>query len=179
MAITNGYATLAQVKAYLRITSVDAGDDAVIEDLVEKASRLIDATSGRQFYASTATRYFTATCGDYLDLKMDLLSITTLKTDADGDRTYETTWATTDYDLMPFNYTPYQWLEITPMGANYFPTLSKGVEIVGSWGYSSTTPEDVELACLIMVENAYRERFQEVVMVDSAASLLKRYRKMT
>ena len=52
----------------------------------------------------------------------DLLSVTTLKTDEDGDRTYEITWATTDYDLMPYNATlesqaqPYSHLQTTPDG---------------------------------------------------------------
>ena len=59
MAITNGYATLAEVKSALRIT--DAVDDAILEMAVESASRLIDGHAGRQFYSiGTATRYFVA-----------------------------------------------------------------------------------------------------------------------
>ena len=40
MAITNGYATLAQVKAALRIT--DSLDDTLIEMAIESGSRAID-----------------------------------------------------------------------------------------------------------------------------------------
>ena len=59
MAITNGYATLAQVKAALRIT--DNTDDTLIEGSVEAASRLIDGYTLRNFYSvGTATRLFTA-----------------------------------------------------------------------------------------------------------------------
>ena len=59
MAIANGYATLNQVKAALRIA--DATDDALIEMATESASRLIDAYCGRNFIsAGTAatTRYY-------------------------------------------------------------------------------------------------------------------------
>jgi hypothetical protein len=59
MAITNGYCTLNQVKAALRIT--DTVDDALLEGAVESASRLIDGFAARNFYnAGTATRLFTA-----------------------------------------------------------------------------------------------------------------------
>ncbi len=40
MAITNGYATLAQVKAALRIT--DSVDDPLLEMAIESGSRAID-----------------------------------------------------------------------------------------------------------------------------------------
>ena len=59
MAITNGYATLAETKAALRIT--DSVDDSLLEMAIESASRLIDGYAGRQFFSSgTAIRYFTA-----------------------------------------------------------------------------------------------------------------------
>lgn len=48
MAITNGYATLAEVKSALRIT--DSVDDTLLEMAVESASRLIDGYAGRFFY---------------------------------------------------------------------------------------------------------------------------------
>ena len=48
MAIVNGYCTLAQVKAALRIT--DTTDDTLIENSVEAASRLIDGHAMRNFY---------------------------------------------------------------------------------------------------------------------------------
>lgn len=54
MAITNGYATLAEIKAYLSIS--DTTDDTLLEKLVESSSRSIDKIANRRFYAdSTAT----------------------------------------------------------------------------------------------------------------------------
>jgi hypothetical protein len=55
MAITNGYATLAQVKSALRIS--DSIDDSILEMAVESASRAIDGHAARHFYSTgTATR---------------------------------------------------------------------------------------------------------------------------
>ena len=60
MAITNGYCSLAEIKAALRIPSADTVDDALLETAVESASRLVDGFAGRNFYANgTATRYYT------------------------------------------------------------------------------------------------------------------------
>ena len=85
----------------------------------------------------------------------DLLTVTTLKTDADGDRTYESTWATTDYDLEPYNAPrasparPYTRIVTAPNGVYTFPSIRKGIEIAGSWGFLATTPPAVKEACLL------------------------------
>jgi hypothetical protein len=149
MAITNGYATLDELKNRHSESVTDTTRDGILEAIIEAASRWIDNTTGRQFYATSATRYFTAQDACQCDVS-DLLTVTTLKTDEDGDRTYEVTWATTDYDLMPYNYTPYLWLETTPNGNYYFPLTRKGVQIVGTWGYASATPDIINEACLLI-----------------------------
>ena len=71
MAITNGYATLPEFKAWVDITSADAPDDGVIEDIIETASRHIDNTTGRTFYARTETRYYDVPDGRQIDLDDD------------------------------------------------------------------------------------------------------------
>lgn len=53
MAITNGYATLDEVKRELRLTTTN--DDPRIERAIEAASRAIDNTTSRQFYTQAAT----------------------------------------------------------------------------------------------------------------------------
>ena len=61
MAITNGYCTLAEVKAALRIPNADTVDDSLLETAVESASRLVDGYANRNFYsAGSAVRYFSA-----------------------------------------------------------------------------------------------------------------------
>ena len=116
--------------------------DATLRFVIEGVSEAIDTHCHRQLLARLQTRYYTASRGNYLVVK-DLVSVTSIKTDRDGDRTYEQTWEATDYDLLPFNAAtdgePYTEISVTPAGVLTFPTISKGVEIVGKWGYSETT----------------------------------------
>lgn len=170
MTVTNGYCTLSDLYARYEALSADSDDlDAKLEGHIEAASRWIDAYCQRTFYAVTATRYFTAQTGLVCNVK-DLLTVTALKTDDDGDRTYETTWSTTDYDLMPANYPPYQWLEVTPNGLYVFPLLTKSVEIEGTWGYVATAPPDIKEACLLQAARLFA-REATVLGVSGATAL--------
>jgi hypothetical protein len=102
MAITNGYATLAQVKAALRIS--DSVDDSLLEMAVESASRAIDGHAARYFYSSgTATRLYAA--DDSFIVQTDDISGTaiTLQTSSAGDGVFDTTWSPIDYQLEPLN----------------------------------------------------------------------------
>lgn len=160
MTITNGYATLAEVKARLSIS--DTTDDTTIEAVIESASRAIDGVTGRVFYATAATaRYFTADDATTLFLDDDLLSVDSLVTDHDGDRTYEVTWATTDYDLIPFNRTPYTRIAVAPNGTNRWPAgIAKGVKITGSWGYNATGsyPDAINEAAIILATRFFKRK---------------------
>jgi hypothetical protein len=92
VAISNGYATLAQIKSALRIPSADATDDALLEMAVESASRLIDAYCGRNFItAGTTTRYFN-TDDPYVVQIDDARSISQIQTSTSLDGVYDTTW---------------------------------------------------------------------------------------
>jgi hypothetical protein len=92
VAISNGYATLAQIKSALRISAGDATDDALLEMAVESASRLIDAYCGRNFInAGTATRYYN-TEDPYVVQIDDARSITQVQTSTSLDGVYDTTW---------------------------------------------------------------------------------------
>jgi Phage gp6-like head-tail connector protein len=96
------YATLAQVKAALRIT--DSVDDTLLEMARVSASDLIDGYTGRTFTTSgTVTRVF-APADDYVlqtdDIAGTALTITS-STGADG--VFDVTWKTTDYQLEPLN----------------------------------------------------------------------------
>jgi hypothetical protein len=102
MAITNGYATLAQVKSALRIS--DSIDDSILEMAVESASRAIDGHAARHFYSTgTATRYYAA--DDSFIVQTDDISGTAivLETSSAGDGVFDTTWSPIDYQLEPLN----------------------------------------------------------------------------
>lgn len=158
MAITDGYATLSDVKAALRIT--DNVDDSLLEISIEAASREIDGWCERVFTSSTATRIYRPTDVFSVDVD-DLQSITTLKTDSDGDGVFDVTWETTDYQLNPLNglaggiSTPYT--QVRAIGEYLFPIYEPrnvnsneaSVEIAGVWGWPSV-PTAVKQACIIL-----------------------------
>ena len=159
------YATLALVRARLGITvEADTDDDTKIESIITAVSRLIDNYCGRHFYVDSAdaTRYFTAEYSDLLE-PGDLVSVTTLTSDGDGDRTYETTWTvSTDYDLTPFNADdfsePFTAIETTPAGRYVFPRgVKKGVCIIGKWGWPAV-PKPVAEACMLQSERLFKRK---------------------
>jgi hypothetical protein len=164
VAITNGYCELDDLKDRLSIT--DFEDDATLEQVITAVSRQIDALTGRRFYATTddETRYYTPELDDVLFVD-DIQSITTLQTDDDGDRTYENTWTTDDYDLLPDNAAldgrPYTRLELAPYGDFMFPEgVRRGVKIVGKFGFSATGshPDVVREACLLQSARIFKRK---------------------
>ena len=137
-------------------------NDTAMEAAINAASRQIDNYCKTKFYASTQTRTYDAidNITVYVD---DLLSITTLKTDEDGNGVFETTWATTDYNMKPYNAStdgkPYTWIEVSEGGTKLFPaSVKKCVQIAGSFGYSSTTPAEVKMACLIQASRLFKRK---------------------
>jgi len=96
------YATLAQVKAALRIT--DSVDDTLLEMARVSASDLIDGYTGRTFTPSgTVTRVF-APADDYVLQTDDLAGTAVTITSSTGaDGVFDVTWKTTDYQLEPLN----------------------------------------------------------------------------
>jgi hypothetical protein len=154
MAITNGYCTLAEVKAALRIS--DSTDDTLLENAIEGASRRIDGFTGRFFYQQSAAISMYTRDIYTVQLQNDLVSVTTLKTDDNGDGTFETTWtANTDYQLQPLNTVlqsrPYN--RIVAVGGKTFPIMIQpdlpGVQVNGVWGWSAV-PDDVREACVLL-----------------------------
>lgn len=158
MAITNGYCTLDNYKTYgIPDAGTNADDDAVIEKLIEMASRYIDRKTGRTFYARTETHYFDYPKTRFLKLSDDLLSVTTL-TNGDGN-----TIADTEYNLIEYNTTPYYALELTDISTTFWQPTSSGsylkcIQLAGSWGYSAIAPDDIEIATMDIVKNAYNRR---------------------
>ena len=155
MTLRGTYCDRSTLKTALGIASTDTASDAELLRILQDVSRFIDDYCHRHFYVELATRYFTARYSDALEVP-DLLAITTLKTDDDGDRTYETTWTATDYDLLAgkdYNRWPKTRIEVTPNGSYSFPGWSsysysyqapgihkttagrKAVEIAGQWGH--------------------------------------------
>ena len=168
MAITNGYATLAEYKAWIATrglsgsVSTDTSDDASIEIIIEAVSRYIEAETGRRFWkdASDATRYYQT--DDQYCVKVDDLSAapTTVSVDLNDNRIY-TDLASTVYELYPANAAldglPYRQIDIIQSSGHYFPTTPRGVKVIAKFGFPSA-PTDIKEATLAISQAVYGSR---------------------
>ena len=161
MAIVNGYATLAEVKQADRLNIVVATFDTAIEQAIEAVSRAIDLHRGRFFWTDTSdvTRYFTPLSDTYV-LIGDWVSITTLSTDSNGDRSYTAWTADTEYELWPYDANadgkPYMRVDVAPQGGKRFYTgISKGLKLVGKRGWPAV-PKPIHEACVLWLLRAYK-----------------------
>src|SRR5512139_1365554 len=104
MAETGDYCTLTEIKERLwpEGTNTDSISDLMLGNIITAVSRQIDNFCSRRFYTTAAdeTRYFTTEDNEYLFPDLDVVSVTSMAVDYDGDRTYGDTLATTDYDLL-------------------------------------------------------------------------------
>lgn len=160
MAVTNGYCTLADVKAALRIT--DSVDDALIENSINSASRMIDQYCNRYFYSTSAgeVRYYQANDG-FICWIDDAQSITTLETSSTDPLIFDTTWQAGDYQVLPANrwangaYYPITGITATD---NYlFPVWAEMalVKVTGQFGWASV-PEPIKFACIIQASRLFK-----------------------
>lgn len=160
MAVTNGYCTLADVKAALRIT--DNVDDALIENSINSASRMIDQYCNRYFYSTSAgeVRYYQANDG-FVCWTDDLQSISSLETSSTDPLIFDTTWQAGDYQVLPANrwangaYYPITGITATD---NYlFPVWADMalVKVTGQFGWASV-PEPVKFACIIQSSRLFK-----------------------
>lgn len=139
----NIYVDLTTLKARLDITGT--GDDTELLKVIRAASREIDKYTGRYFYVVSGTHYYDGVQSPW-HVPEDILAITTLKLDQDGDGTYESTLvATTDYHLLPYNEWPKTTIKANPQGSygTFAAGIVKGIQITGTFGYgdeSGATP---------------------------------------
>ncbi|HMA78045.1 MAG TPA: head-tail connector protein [Candidatus Paceibacterota bacterium] len=159
MSITNGYATLEQVKASARVE--DNFDDALLELAIEAASRQIDQACERVFYnQGTQARIFTPQ-SHYLCEIDDLISITKLETDPDGTTDFDIEFAAKDFQLEPLNgfaggvERPFTHIRATD---DYLFPMENGealVRVTGEWGFAST-PTAITQATVILASRIFK-----------------------
>lgn len=156
MPITNGYTTLAEVKAALRIS--DASDDTLLENAITSASRRIDGYCGRFFYKTSSTAVTMYPFDSYVcKFGNDLATNSaTISIDSAGNGTYSTNLVlNTDYILEPLDTSlqsrPFR--QARMVGGETFPLYTlpsfPTVRITGLWGWNAV-PYDVEQACVLL-----------------------------
>ena len=158
------------MKAYLSIS--DNSDDAILETMVESASRSIDRIANRRFYldANATSRQYRA-YNDVFAYVDDIGTTSSLVVamDEDGDGIYETTLTlNTDYILDPLTAASLgrPFTQLTMVNTTYtwpiFPGLFSnglrpGVQVTARWGWPSV-PDDIEMACQILTADLYKRK---------------------
>ena len=136
------YGDLTKLKDNAGLQVSGSADDTALFQLLLAVSEAVDRHCGRHFYPLTAVRLFDGTGGARL-VAPDLLAVTSLKADENEDKTFETTWASSDYWLEPYNAQPDK-----PWGGPFTSVLARAkgakqsflageqnYEVTGRWGY--------------------------------------------
>jgi hypothetical protein len=156
--ITNGYATLTQVKSAIGIA--DGFDDSLLEMAIESASRQIDSYTERYFYnAGTAVKIF-APIDNWVCPTEDFITLTKVETSEDGE-SYDTEWTSDDWQAEPLNgragglVTSYT--QIRAVEDYLFPYRNgeATVRITGTWGWSAV-PIAITQATVILASRIFK-----------------------
>lgn len=149
------YTTQEAIENYLLIT-IDSSFTTQVEAWIDSAETWINNYTDRNFEATAALKKFDGKGGHTL-LVDDIISITSFwmtenssTADANTD-----TLQTTDYFLYQNddpNKTPYNRIILNPDGN--FQSFDWGLQnlwILGTWGYSSTAPSDIQMVATKLV----------------------------
>lgn len=144
------YTSVEEIKSRLGIT--DTNSDFELQTAVQAAARAIEGYCGRFFYQLTETRTFVP-YNIWEQPIDDLVSITALNLDMDGDGTFEQAWVqNTDYNLAfgPYEFNqlstgeqrPYTLVRVinNAGGGRFFPFIwpfspLNRIQIIGTWGW--------------------------------------------
>lgn len=185
----NAYVGLATLKSAGAMNITGTADDTRLRQYIEAVSRAFDSYLGRHLYSLTATRRFSGNGRNRLLLPQDLIAVTSLKEDTTGDATYDTTWASTDYELAPYEAEPtgpagrettrpYWAIEINRRSNGTKTAFARGqkrFELVGKWGYAETKVDSGSLlngaltaaATTATVDDGTDFEVAQTIMVDS------------
>ena len=131
--MSNSYCTRYEVKQYLGIAQTESGDDALLDALCERVSRLVDSPTitGFEFFERVATYYFDYYHSQKVRFNSPLLEVTTFTSGGSVQ-------AASTFRLLPRNSYPKSRLElITGEGGSlsYSSTPQDAHSILGLWGY--------------------------------------------
>ena len=165
------YASLAEFKSAVGIT--DSADDTALQSVLDATDALIDNYTDRAagFGTASQTRYYTAEDFSYV-LVDDLVSVSSLTTDDNGDGTYETTWTlNTDYVFAPANNAldgwPYTSIETSVTWPKNFPKgVYRGVKVIGVFGWPAV-PSAVKQAAIIQAGAVWSSRTSPFGVIGS------------
>lgn len=166
MAVTNGYATTAQLREQLGDTGSKL-TTALLERALNATSRAIDKHTGRRFWQDSVvqTRIYRPTESDIawvddISTKTGLI----VKSDTTGDYSWAETWTIdTDFELEPENAdkgdAAYAWWRIISIGTKSFirSNRRKTLQVTAKFGWPAV-PDEVEQACLIKASSLFQRK---------------------
>jgi hypothetical protein len=169
------YVTLAELRDWLLpMGDVITSDDVRLQRALDAAMRQIDLATGRSFTLTTATKQFYPTNTSLVDV-LDLVSVTSLKTDTSGNGSFTTTFASTDYQLLPLNEPRFQQVVTVPTSSQAF-ILGRLVQIAGSWGYvdaGGAPPADIRQACLLLASRYVTRKSAPLGILETMGAFSK------
>jgi hypothetical protein len=147
--LTHAYIELEEFKGTTSLKGQTYADGDIQRAIVA-ASRGIEKALHRRFWLdadAAQVRTYTPRQAATLEID-DLVTLTTLKHDADGDGTFEETWTlNTDFVLEPLNAAaesyPYETIRLNPRGARFFSCYPRSIELTGKFGWL-TVPDGVK-----------------------------------
>jgi hypothetical protein len=138
---------------------------------IDSAEEAIESYCDRRFYqgGTADIRYYTADSAGYV-LIDDLSTLASLKTDDDFDGVYETTWASTERVLAPYNAAadsrPYTKIEVSAAIDRTFPATPRGVQVTGTFGWPAI-PDRIVQATLIQAQRFLKRARSSPMAIES------------
>lgn len=200
--MANKYSTLAAFKMMLTLDgsgTPSTDEDAYIEAVLERASRLIDVYTHRDAGAfavsSSDTRYFRGSGKDeikidgFVDIPTVAVAEDGVVDDANSTGGNYTNYPSSDWWLVPDNAVsegiPYRGIQLDLNGAkSHFLNFPRSVKVTATFGYAEGTTEggdtdgskitplpEIEEACLIQTMKVYQRTRQGFEDVGAIAAI--------
>ena len=184
------YGDLTKLKddSLLKDPAAGSGDDDEMFQLLLTISDWVDHYCNRHFYPRTQTLEFDGSGTNRL-LIPGLISLTSLKEDTTDDKTFNETWAATDYWLEPYNAEPTQhWgqpytaIRVRQHGTkDSFSAGEQHFQAAGIWGYrqykedSSTDLNDASMTTTkttVAVDDGTQFAIGQTIMIGDEQMLI-------
>jgi hypothetical protein len=163
------YATVAELNVQLGLH--DAIDDEIAEACLLAVSRSVDDYCGRRFWQDSAVQTRRYRVDDPYLAWVDDISTTDglVIATGDGDGTFATTWASTDYELEPYNANAFQaedrtsaahaWWRIAAVDRYTFLVSERRrtLQVTAKFGWSAVPPA-VKRAALIKAARLFKRK---------------------
>lgn len=153
--LLNAYVELEEFKSTAELTNTSFADQD-IQNALLAASRGIDTAFHRRYWLDTddtSVRYYSPNGGCTVEID-DIVDVTSIVSDRDGDGTFEETWVeNTDFVLEPLNAAedgkPWETIRIHPNGSYSFSSYPRSLKVTGQFGWPAVPAEVKQATTMI------------------------------